>query len=98
MSSQGHYAGKKVSSRPPPPDLGDPPDVIREWAEKVVASWRLSEYEEKVCWLLLKGLTPEEVAHALSSNSKTVYCYVRAICIKAGVDSRAELFAEVLRL
>lgn len=97
MTTQQAYL-KRISSRPPPPDLGDPPDVIREWAEKVVQSWGLTPAEREVCDMLLKGLTDLEVAEALGRNPKTVKHQMWVIRKKAGVDSRAELFAEILRL
>lgn len=82
----------------PLPDLGDPPDIIREWAEKVIQSWDLSPREREVLDVLLKGCTDEEIAQALGISSKSVKHHMWAIRAKSRTESRAEIFAEILRL
>ncbi len=83
---------------PPPPDLGDPPDAVAQWAKHVVDSWNLTPKERTVCDLILKGLHTEEIASVLGNGDKTVKHHIAVIFKKAGVGSRAELFSEILRL
>lgn len=89
---------KLHSSNPPPPDLGEPPDVIREWADKVIESWGLSRREREVLDIMLKGCGDVEIAEVLGIGPPAVKKSLRSVYDKAGVDSRSELFAEILRL
>jgi ATP/maltotriose-dependent transcriptional regulator MalT len=83
---------------PKPPDVGNPPDIILEWARRVVDSWRLTRREREVCELMLKGLSNDEIGAVLSSPASTIKHHIVMIFLKAHVDSRSQLFAEILRL
>ncbi len=85
-------------SYPAPPDMGDPPDVIRDWAEKIITSWGLTPKETEVCHLILKGFSTKELAEVTGNTEKTLKHHIASIFGKAHVTSRAELFAEIFRL
>jgi DNA-binding CsgD family transcriptional regulator len=83
---------------PPPPDVGEPPDVIREWAEKVIASWGLTPKQSEVCHYMLQGFSTCEIAGFTGNSDKTLKHHIATIFKKAHVSTRAELFAEIIRL
>jgi DNA-binding CsgD family transcriptional regulator len=82
---------------PDPPDFGSPPDVVREWTDKLIDSWNLTAKERAVCEYLLKGLRTKEIADLLGNTDKTLKHHIASIYGKAHVGTRAELFAEILR-
>ncbi len=92
-----HNPHRKITY-PEPPDLGDPPTVVREWCEKVIASWKLTPKETEVCHLILQGYLTKEMAGLLGNTDKTLKHHIATIYKKAHVDSRAALFAELIRL
>lgn len=79
-------------------DVGEPPDAIREWAERVVATWGLTDTERDTVWLMLKGMSDQEIADILKVSHAVTRHRLDSIRKKAGVGSRGELFAEILRL
>jgi len=89
--------GKRITY-PPPDDVGNPPDVVREWAEKVIASWHLTPKESEVCHYVLQGFSTAEIAAYTGNTDKTLKHHIATIFKKAHVASRAELFAEIIRL
>lgn len=82
---------------PVPADVGNPPDELQAWTDRVVASWNLTTKERVVCDCLLKGLSTLEMAGALGNTDKTLKHHIATIFSKAHVGSRSELFAEILR-
>ena len=65
---------------------------------RVVSSGaKLSPAQERVFRLLLRGLADKQIAKTLCISSKTVHQHVQAIFQSAGVHSRTELLAMVLR-
>jgi len=58
----------------------------------------LQAKEREVCDLVLKGLTTLEIAGVTGNTDKTLKLHIARIFRKAHVTSRAELFAELLRL
>ena len=83
---------------PMPPIIGDPPDAIREWAEKVIASWDLTTREREVADLVLQGFSTPEIAEMTGITDKTLKNHINTIFKKAHVGSRAELFSTILWL
>jgi DNA-binding NarL/FixJ family response regulator len=87
----------KQPTYPEPADVGNPPQELRTWTDRVIASWNLTPKEHVVCEFMLKGLTTLEIATALGNTDKTLKHHIAAIFGKAHVSSRAELFAEIIR-
>lgn len=82
---------------PEPVDVGAPPEEVRAWTDRVLASWNLTKKEHDVCELILKGLSTVEIASALGNTDKTLKHHIATIFRKAHVHTRAELFAEILQ-
>lgn len=55
--------------------------------------WRLSEAEQDVGLLMLKGLSHKEIAHLRQTNEATVRQQARALYDKAGLNGRSALSA-----
>lgn len=72
--------------------------MIREWAERVIQSWGLTPTERSVLDVLLKGYSDQEIADVLQCSCKTVKHHLYSIRKKSKTESRAEIFAEILRL
>ncbi|MGA1008044.1 MAG: helix-turn-helix transcriptional regulator [Sedimenticolaceae bacterium] len=53
--------------------------------------WKLSESEKEVAWLLIKGLSIQEIADARNTKIGTVKSQSNAVYQKAGLQGRAEL-------
>jgi len=66
-----------------------------EIASIVVEAYELSEREQQVTQLLVRGLTIDEIAEALWLSRHTVRDYVKAIFAKLRVGSRPELTAKL---
>lgn len=82
---------------PEPADVGNPPEELRVWTDRVIESWNLTRKEREVCELILKGLSTIEIAKNLGNTDKTMKHHIASIFHKAHVGSRAELFAEIIR-
>lgn len=72
--------------------LWEEADDLRHYVEQALSRARLTPRENEVARLLLKGLSNEEIAHALNNSEKTVRQHVSSVYEKAGVSSRAEFF------
>lgn len=57
------------------------------------ANWKLTESENEIGWLLLKGLSFKEIAEARGTSERTVRQQARAIYAKSGLSSRSDLAA-----
>ena len=88
---------QRIVSYPEPIDVGMPPEEIRMWTDRVVATWNLTPKETEVCEAMLKGLTTKEIADLLGNTEKTLKHHIASIFKKAHVGSRGEMFAEILR-
>jgi DNA-binding CsgD family transcriptional regulator len=96
MTMPAEYTKKRTY--PEPIDLGNPPDELRNWTEKVIATWNLTVKEAEITWLMLKGLKTKEIADMLGNTDKTLKHHMATIFRKAHVESRSQLFAEILRV
>jgi len=56
-------------------------------------SWKLTESENEIGWLLLKGLSFKEMAEARGTSERTVRQQARAIYAKSGLSSRSDVAA-----
>jgi DNA-binding NarL/FixJ family response regulator len=78
-----------------PPAMRD-----RELTEAVIASsiarYHLSEAQTRVVWLLLSGLTNEEIATALGLAEQTVKNHLVAMYDKVGARHRTEFALRLL--
>lgn len=70
---------------------GDPESTY--WAR----TWRLAPRLARVALLLIAGLPPSEVARRLEISIKSARTYAELLFEKAGVSSRNELHAAILR-
>jgi len=68
-------------------DIGDP-STVAPYGDPV-----LSEAQQRVLELLLKGCSEKEAANQLGISPNTVHSHVRQIYLKYKVSSRAELLA-----
>lgn len=68
-----------------------PDDIVRILLE----SYGLTDRETDIVLLLARGLAPKEIATELAISVHTVRDHVKAIYEKAGVNSRAELVANL---
>jgi DNA-binding CsgD family transcriptional regulator len=66
-----------------------------EVAPLVLRAYELTEREAQVTRLVLRGLSTDEIAAALSISSLTVQQHLKAVFDKTGVRSRRELVAQV---
>ena len=71
------------------------PQSLKDCVDRGLATMSLTEREEAVARLLLKGLSNAEIAEAASISEKTTKQYVSQIFQKARVSSRAEFFAGI---
>ncbi len=81
-----------------PPEVYGYPESIREWADKVIASWGLTPTEKRCLELLLKGCPDKEIAETLGNSQKTIKHHLHTVRMKSHCGSRSEIFAEILRL
>ncbi|MBI5538161.1 MAG: response regulator transcription factor [Deltaproteobacteria bacterium] len=72
--------------------LLDDPFDLAHLVDRALARAGLTEKEDEVARLLLKGLSNEEIASATSNSDKTIRQHVTALYRKVGVTSRAEFF------
>lgn len=56
-------------------------------------NWKLTESENEIGWLLLKGLSFKEMAEARGTSERTVRQQARAIYAKSGLSSRSDVAA-----
>lgn len=56
-------------------------------------NWKLTESENEIGWLLLKGLSFKEIAEARGTSERTVRQQARAIYAKSGLSSRSDVAA-----
>lgn len=80
---------------PPPP----PPAARRDATARVderFAAWHLTPAEQEVAWLLLKGVSLNDIGAARNTSPRTARDQARAIYRKAQVAGRAELAALLL--
>lgn len=61
--------------------------------EENFSKWRLTESENEIGWLLLKGLSFKEIAEARGTSERTVRQQARSVYAKSGLSSRSELSA-----
>lgn len=61
--------------------------------ESQLRSWGLTEAEQSVCMLALKGLSTKEIATARATAEKTISQQLTSIYGKSGLRGRAELAA-----
>lgn len=71
------------------------PQSLQDCVDRGLAVLKLTEREEEMARLILKGLSNAEIAQATRLSEKTVKQYVSQIFQKADVTSRAELFASI---
>lgn len=71
------------------------PSSIQHCVDRGLSRLNLSEREEEVARLILKGLSNSEIARVLKLSEKTVKQYVTQIFEKAQVTSRSELFSYI---
>jgi DNA-binding CsgD family transcriptional regulator len=58
--------------------------------------WRLTRAEQEVAWLLLKGVSLQDIGAARNTSPRTARDQASAVYRKAGVAGRAELSALLL--
>ena len=71
-------------------------ELLRGLSEAIgrqFVQWELSPAEQEIGYLLLKGLSMDEVAKVRGTSERTARDQARAIYRKAGVSGRAELSA-----
>jgi len=68
---------------------------LSHYVEQALMRARLTPKEGEVARLVLKGLSNEEIASALSNSDKTVRQHLSSVYLKCGVRSRAEFFHHV---
>jgi len=61
--------------------------------EEQMKKWALTESEQEVALLLIKGLSHKEIADARNSAEKTTRAQATAVYQKSGLNGRAELAA-----
>ena len=89
---------------PPPPEPAPPPmepapKPAVEATDRVEACflrWRLTRAEQEVAWLLLKGVSLQDIGAARNTSPRTARDQASAVYRKAGVAGRAELSALLL--
>lgn len=75
--------------------LWSEPQELSHYVEQALMRARLTPKESEVARLVLKGLSNEEIAGALSNSDKTVRQHLSSVYLKCGVRSRAEFFHHV---
>jgi DNA-binding NarL/FixJ family response regulator len=75
--------------------LWNDPQELSHYVEQALMRARLTPKESEVARLVLKGLSNEEIASALSNSDKTVRQHLSSVYLKCGVRSRAEFFHHV---
>ena len=65
--------------------------------QAVLAQWPLTEREQDVAKLMLRGLSNESIAREIEISPDTVKTHVRSILEKSGTESRAKFLAAALR-
>ncbi|OGW91308.1 MAG: hypothetical protein A3D28_02335 [Omnitrophica bacterium RIFCSPHIGHO2_02_FULL_63_14] len=73
----------------------EPPASLQHFVDRGLVRLGLTEREEDIARLILKGLSNGEIARVSGISDKTVKQYATQIFGKAGVESRAELFAHI---
>ena len=84
---------------PPPIEPTPAPKPAVEATDRVeacFARWRLTRAEQEVAWLLLKGVSLQDIGAARNTSPRTARDQASAVYRKAGVAGRAELSALLL--
>ncbi len=89
---------------PPPPEPAPPPMEpapkpaveATDRVEACFARWHLTRAEQEVAWLLLKGVSLQDIGAARNTSPRTARDQASAVYRKAGVAGRAELSALLL--
>ncbi len=68
---------------------------VQHCVDRGLAELDLTERENEVARLLLKGLSNSEIADILRISEKTVKQYLTQVFLKAGVNSRGEFFSSI---
>lgn len=76
-----------------PPALANARNRLAEAAQEQFAGWRLTEGEQEVAWLLLKGLRPTEIAARRETNDKGVRQQASTIYGKANLPGQHAFIA-----
>ena len=71
------------------------PQPLQACVDRGLVILRLTEREDAVAHLMLKGLSNKEIASTLSISEKTVKQYITQIFQKARVTSRGEFFSSI---
>lgn len=71
------------------------PQPLQACVDRGIAILNLTERENEVAHLILKGLTNKEIAGAIAISEKTVKQYITQIFQKAHVTSRGEFFSSI---
>jgi DNA-binding NarL/FixJ family response regulator len=74
------------------------PKSLQHCVDRGLAQMKLTEREDSIARLMLKGLSNAEIAEVTSISEKTVKQHVGQIFEKADVQSRAEFFAAIFPL
>jgi len=87
------------STEPAAPSREPAPKPAVEATDRVeacFARWRLTRAEQEVAWLLLKGVSLQDIGAARNTSPRTARDQASAVYRKAGVAGRAELSALLL--
>ena len=68
-------------------------DDARNHIDEKFKKWRLTESENEIGWLLLKGLSFKEIADVRGTSERTGRQQARSIYAKSGLSSRSDLSA-----
>ncbi len=71
------------------------PQPLQACVDRGIAILNLTERENGVAHLMLKGLTNKDIASAMSISEKTIKQYITQIFQKARVTSRGEFFSSI---
>jgi DNA-binding NarL/FixJ family response regulator len=71
------------------------PGSLQYCADRGLEKLKLTDRENEIARLILKGLSNFEIAKTLSISEKTVKQYVTQIFEKSAVSSRAEFFSYI---
>jgi DNA-binding CsgD family transcriptional regulator len=68
-----------------------------EYVHGALASWRLSNSEQEIAWLILKGFSFAEIASIRGVQEKTARQQATAIYAKSGCRNRSEFVAHFIQ-
>ena len=81
-------ATHEQAGTPAPPELAETRHQLGTLIRQQFADWKLTDSEQSVGLLLLKGLSFREIAAVRDTREKTVRAQASAIYRKAGVSGR----------